>query len=136
MKLVNDTTKTFKTQKLINEKATAELKRNDPKAPKIYLRLKIHIEDNPGRPVVYLVNCHNANYKPQSIVKEIPSYVKDTQTLEKVKDIPQDSLLVTLDVRSLYTNIRDNKDIKAVKESCEKYKEQTVSTKVIISFLS
>ena len=136
MKLVNDTTETFKTQKLINEKATAELKRNDPKAPKIYLRLKIHTEDNPGRPVVYLVNCHNANYKPQSIVKEIPSYVKDTQTLEKVKDIPQDSLLVTLDVRSLYTNIRDNKDIKAVKESCEKYKEQTASTKVIISFLS
>ena len=77
------------------------------------------------------MNCHTANiskyvdYHLQPIVKEIPSYVKDTQDflkkLEKVKDIPQESLLVTLDIKSLYTNIPNNEGIKAVKESYESY---------------
>ena len=89
------------------------------------------------------MNCHTANiskyvdYHLQPIVKEIPSYVKDTQDflkkLEKVRDIPLESLLVTLDVKSLYTN---NEGIKAVKKYYEKYKEKKVSTKVIITFLS
>ena len=81
------------------------------------------------------VDCHF-----QPIVKEIPSYVKDAQDflkkLEKVKDIPQESLLVTLDVKSLYANIPNNEGITAVNESYDKYKEKAVSTKVIITFLS
>ena len=54
------------------------------------------------------MNCHtanfseNVNHRHQPIVKEIPSYVKDTQVfpkkLQKVKDISEESLLVTLDV--------------------------------------
>ena len=119
MKLVNDTIERFKKQKLINEKVAEGLKRNDPKTAKFYLRPKILKEGNPGRPVVRSVNCHTANiskyvdYHLQPIVKEIPSYVKDTQDflkkLEKVKDIPQEILLVTLDVNSLYTNIQITK---------------------------
>ena len=146
MKLLNDTIERFKKQKLINEKVAEGQKRNDPKTPKFYLRPKIHKEGNPGHPRVSSVNCHTANiskyvnYHVQLMVKETPSYVKDTQNflrkLEKVKDIPQESLLVTLDVKSLYTNIPNNESIKAVKESYEKYKEKTVSTKVIITFLS
>ena len=61
MKLVNDTIERFKKQKLINEKVAEGLKRNDPKTPKFYLRLKIHKEGNPGHPVVSSVNCHTAN---------------------------------------------------------------------------
>ena len=107
-KLVNDMIERFKKQKLVNEKVTGGLKRNDSKTPKFYLLPKIHKEGNPGRPVVSSVNCHMANiskyvdYHLQPMVKEIPSYVKDTQDflkkLEKVKDIPLESLLVTLDV--------------------------------------
>ena len=73
---------------------------------KFYPQLKIHKEANPGRPVVSSVNYHTTNiskyvdYHLQTIIKEIPSYAKDTQDflkkLEKVKDIPQESLLVTL----------------------------------------
>ena len=40
--------------------------------------------------------------------------------LEKVKYIPQENLLVTLDVKPLYANITNNKGIKAVKEHYEK----------------
>ena len=85
------------------------LKRNDPKTHKFYLRPKVHKEGNSCRPAVNSVNCHTANiskyveYHLQPIVKEIPSYGKDTQDffkkLEKVKDIPQESLLATLDVK-------------------------------------
>ena len=92
------------------------------------------------------MNYHTENiskyvyFHLQPIVKVVPSYVKDTQDflkkLEKVKDIPQESLTVTLDVKSLYTNIQNNEGIKVVKESYKKYKEKTVSAKVIITFLS
>ena len=146
MELVNATKERLKKQKLRNEKGAEHLKRNDPKTPKFYLRPKIHKEGNPGRPIVSSVNCHTANiwkyvdYHTQPIVQEILSYVKNTQDflkiLEKVKDIPQESLLVTLDVKSLYANIPNNEGIKAIKEPYEKYKEKTVSTKVIKTFLS
>ena len=85
----NDTIERFKKQKLINETVAEGLKTNDPKTLKFYLRPKILKEGNPGRPVVSSVNCHTANiskyvdYHLQPIVKEIPSYVKDTQDFIK-----------------------------------------------------
>ena len=143
MKSINDTIERFKNQKLVNQKVAEGLKKNDPKTLKFYLRPKTHKEGNPGRPVVSSVNYHTENiskyvcFHLQPIVKVVPSYIKDTQDflkkLEKVKDIPQESLTVTLDVKSLYTNIPNNEGIKAVKESYKKYKEKTVSAKVIIT---
>ena len=61
MELVNATKERLKKQKLRNEKGAEQLKRNDPKTPKFYLRPKIHREGNPGRPIVSSVNCHTAN---------------------------------------------------------------------------
>ena len=84
MKLLNDIMEIFKNQKLINQKVAEDLKRNDPKTPEFYPRPKIHKEGNPDRPVVSSVNCRIENiskyvyYYLQPIVKEIPSYVKDT----------------------------------------------------------
>ena len=55
---------------------------------------------------------------------KIPSCVKDTknffQRLEKVKDIPEESVLVTLDVKSSHAKVQNNERIKLVKESYEK----------------
>ena len=61
MKLVNDAIERFKEQKLINEKVAEGLKRNDPKAPKFYVRPKKRKESNPDRPVVSSVNFHTLN---------------------------------------------------------------------------
>ena len=117
--------------KITNEDVTEGLERNDPKTQKRNLRPKIHKEGNPGRPVVNSVNCHTANiskyfgYHLQPIVTKIPSYVKDTQDfkkLQKVKYIPHESLLVTLDMYTLYTNIPNNEGIEALKDSYEKQK--------------
>ena len=50
--------------------------------------------------------------------------------------MPKQSLLVTLDVKSLYTNIPNNEGIKAVREAYNKHPSKTVSAKVIITFIS
>ena len=97
-----------------------------PDTPKFYTRPKIHKTGNPGHPVVSSVNCHTytiskyVDFHLQPIVKNIPPYMRDTtdflQKLDKVRNIPNDCLLVTLDVKSLYTNIPNNEGIKAVRE--------------------
>ena len=73
------------------------------------------------------------------IRKDIPSYLRDTNifltTLNHVSHIPKESLLVTLDVKSLYTVISNNEGIKAVREAHDKHPSKTVSAKVIITFL-
>ena len=78
----------------------------------IYIYIYIYITGitgNLGRPVVSSVNCHTNNnskyvdFHLQPTVKNISSYVRDTtdflQKLDKVKNIPNDCLLVTLDVK-------------------------------------
>ena len=140
--MVNDTIARFKNDKLITENIAKGLQ----DTPKLYTRSKIHKTGNPGRPVVSSVNCHTytiskyVDFHLQPIVKNIPSYVKDTtdflQKLDKVKNIPNDCLLVTLDVKSLYTNIPNNEGIKAVRDAYDNHANKIVATKVIITFLN
>ena len=53
---------------------------------------------------------------------------KDFPTkLSHVQQIPQESLLVTLDVKSLYTNIPNIESIKAVTEVFDKHPSKTTS---------
>ena len=71
------------------------------------------------------VNSHTSNiskrvdYHLQPIFKEIPSYVKDTKDfnrkLVQMEEVTEDSLLVTVDLKSSYTNIPNNEGIKPVK---------------------
>ena len=81
----------------------------------IYSRPKKRKIENPERPVVSSINCDNNttskyfDFYLQPIVRNTPSYVRYfLKKLDKVKNIPNDSLLVTLDVKSLCTNIPDN----------------------------
>ena len=76
---------------------------------------KVHKEENPGRPVVSSISCHTTKIlyyienQLQSHVKEPKPYVKDsTDFIRKVNNMEKNSdsnILVTMDVRSLYTNI-------------------------------
>ena len=54
------------------------------------------------------------DYHLQPIVKEIWSYVKDTQdfiqNLKQIEEVSKDSLLVTLDVKSINININITKE--------------------------
>ena len=55
--------------------------------------------------------------------------------LENVKDISKDSILVTLDVKALYTNIPNHEDIEAVKETFNNQAKKPIATRIIINFL-
>ena len=48
----------------------------------------------------------------------------------------ENSFLVTMDVKALYTNIPNNEGIPAVKRNHGNYKNKTVATKVITKFLA
>ena len=109
--LVNQTVDRFTKEQLINENIANGLKNPSSRTPQFYISPK----GNPGRPVVRSTNCHTANiskyvdYHLQPIVKQIPSYVKDTNDfinkINAVKSIQKNSYLVTKDVRPLYTNV-------------------------------
>ena len=146
-KLVNDAVERFKKSKEIPEKIADGLKTEKTRTPKFYIQPKIHKEGNPGRPVISSVECHTSNiskyvdFHLQPIVQSLPSYVKDTTDfLNKIKnigDIPEESILVSLDVKSLYTNIPNKEGVFAVKQALEKLPPalKKVSTKVITTFL-
>ena len=92
------------------------------------------------------MGCRNANiskfvdYHLQLIVKNIPSYVQDSNDFlnqnDTAKNIPADGLLVTMDVKSLYTNIPSSEGISAVKAAYKSYPKKSVATKVINTFLA
>ena len=93
--------------------------------------------------MVSSLNCHTAkiskyvDYHLQLIVKQIPSYVKDTNDfINAVKSVSKNSYLVTMDMRSLYTNIPNTEGISAVKRGFDKYSKKTTSAKVITTFLA
>ena len=85
---------------------------------------KIHNSENLERPVLSSVYCHTTriyvDHHLQSHVKELKSYVKDSNDFIKKKinnnlsKIPENSILVRMDICSLYTNTLHKEGIKAV----------------------
>ena len=139
--LVNQTIDRFTKEQLINENIANGLKNPSPRTPQFDISPKIHKEGNPGRPVVSSINCDIANiskhidYHLQPIVKLIPSFVKDTNDfinkINAVKSVPKNSYLVTMDVRSLHTNIPNAEGISAVKRAFDNYSKKTITTNVL-----
>ena len=122
--MVNDTLDRFKNENLLSKKTVEGLKVINPKTPKFFITPKIHRENNPGRPVINSINCHTSDtsrfvyYHLQPLVREIPSYIKDTNDfVNKINNfnVLENLFLVTMDVKALYTNIPNNDGIAAVK---------------------
>ena len=69
----------------------------------------------------------------------MPSYITDTSDfiskINETKDINKDTIVVTLDVRSLYTNILNRERIEAVKSALKSLSQISIAMKVIIKFL-
>ena len=120
------------------------LKCKDPKPPKFYTLPKIHKKSNPGRPVISSISCHTTNISKyvdhhlQEHVSKLPSYVKDTTDfINKIKDltVPDNAILATMDVSSLYTNIPNDEGIEAVCETLSQNNYPTTINHVITTFL-
>ena len=96
----------------------------DPRTSNFYTLPKIHKINNPGRPIVNSIGSITEKisaYVDENIkyfAKLVPSYIKDTGhflNIIKTLEIQEEDLLVTVDVSSLYTNIRHQDGIKALK---------------------
>ena len=134
---------------LITEPIFKCLTNKNPKTASLYLLPKIHkIKERgqfpAGRPII------SANQSPteriSAFVDEnikqalplIPSYIKDTThfiSLVESTIIPNDCLLVTLDVTSLYTNIPNEEGISAVAKSLETNKPPFTRPQIVLRLL-
>jgi hypothetical protein len=94
-----------------------------------YLLPKIHkkVSPPPGRPVVSGNGSptekisHFVDHFLNPTIPDIRSYVKDTthflQLLEEVGPLPDNAMLVTLDITSLYTNVPNEDGLRAARET-------------------
>ena len=92
-----------------------------------YMLSKIHkkLVNQPGRPIVSGNGCPTemisqlVDYFLQPHVKKLPSYIKDTthflQKLQSIDKFSEGTLLATLDVASLYTNIPNDEGLEAAR---------------------
>ena len=96
---------------------------SEPKVGRFYILPKIHKQRNPGRPIISS-NGHPTerisefvDYHLKPLVQTLPSFIKDTthflRQLQKLGPLPNNAILVTLDVSSLYSNIPHNEGIDA-----------------------
>ena len=142
---VNNIIDTFQKQNLLTSDIAKRLKIEECRTPKFYILQKIHKEGFPGRPVVSSINCHTTsllkfidNYI-QPLARKLKSYIKDTtdfiNKLNSVQSVKEDTLFVTFDVKSLYTNIPNHEGIQAVKEALNREQDRPIATKVVIKFL-
>ena len=80
--------------------------------------------------MINLINCHTSeisrfvDHHLQPFVREISSNVKDTNDfLNEINNfpVPPNSLLVTMDVKPVYTSITNNEGIASVKKKYDHY---------------
>ena len=145
-KQVSDVVGEMLTGGLISEKNFNYLLVDQPKAGRFYLLPKIHKAGNPGRSIV------SANGHPREKISEfvdlhlqphvqnLPSYLQDTTDFLRKQDalspLPPDTLLVSMDVTSLYTNITHQDGIQACEEVWETRTNKDPPTETLIKLLT
>lgn len=96
------------------------------KTPQIYLLIKVHKSPIAGRPIVPSFNSITAplskwlDYKLQPLARQhIKTIVKDSRTIIQhleTNSFPQDCILATADITSLYTMIPTNLGLQYIRE--------------------
>ena len=129
-KLVNNTINDLLSENAIDEDTASLLRPSKSRIPKFYMLQKIHKEGMPGHPMVSSVSSPTEKISAfvdeflKPMAQELPSYIKDTthflQKIDKVGEISEDTYMVTLDVKSLYTNIDNEEGSRVFKEELEK----------------
>ena len=130
--------------KHIDDKALEYLLPEYPKPGRFYLLPKIHKEGNPGRPIIS-ANDHPTekiseyvDFHLRPFVKELPSYIQDTTDyINKTpsENLPDNTILVTMDVCSLYTNIPHVEGMEACREAWDRRTIKRPPTKYLMKLL-
>lgn len=116
-----------KTQGWISQSDFNFLYCQHPIRPVFYTLPKIHkrLIDPPGRPIVAQTNSllsplsQYVDFFIKPYVQSLPSYIRDStdfvNKISDLQDLPDDSLLLTLDITSLYTNISHERGLNALR---------------------
>ena len=136
-------------KKVIDDDLADLLLVDSPKAGNIYFLPKIHkeIQPPPGRPICNTINTPTMNLSKwvdiqlQPLVKKQPSYLKDDNdflhkidNLNKTQTIPPNAILVTWDVKSLYTNIPHKEGLDALQKTLEYENIPEIKIDTILDF--
>ena len=151
---INDILSDLHAQNFISSKQLLYLRPPlEPRPRRFYMLPKIHKpldkwpiknEMPPGRPIIS--DCSSESYNVseyidhflQEISQKHPSYLRNTTDfLSKLRTakVTPDTLLVTLDVESMYTNIDNNQGLEAVKIAFEANPNPKRSDKHILELL-
>ena len=72
--------------------------------------------------------------------QSLKSYVKDTtdfiNKINTLGELPEESYLVTMDVKALYTNIPNKEGLQALKEAFDKEQHKSIATTVIVTLMT
>ena len=130
----------------IDEATRKYLHCKNTRPARFYLLPKIHKPGNPGRPIVASNNAPTekisqfVDYHLRPLVEKIPSYIKDTthflNKLKTIPSLPTNVLLVTLDVKSLYTNIPHEEGITACHTALRTRNIEHPPTEDLVSLIS
>ena len=125
------------------------LTEKNPTTARFYTVPKIHKENNPGRPIISGNGCPTekisvyVNNFLQPLATNLDSYVHDDMdflkhidNINKTNIIKSDTLLVTLDVSSLYTNIPHQDGTEACRHFLDTRKDQTPSTSFLCNLIT
>ena len=145
---INTTIDQFQQENLLPERTAKPLKTHHPKPAKFYMLPKVHKKGNPGCPIISAIGNASSkiaqfvDHHLQPIAEKLPSHIKDTgaflRKVNTIKSVPRNSILVTMDVGSLYTNIPHNEGINATAQKLESRRTtpKSIPTRVLIKFLS
>ena len=100
---------------------------------------KVHKPNNPGRPVISSVNSHTEKlsaYVDEFLIplaQALSSHIRDTTDfiirLKNLDRVPENSILATSDVSSLYTNIDTDDGLAIIEEELTKTRQTQPSAK-------
>ena len=110
--IVNSAIESFRKQALLSSSTASKRTVDEVRTPQFHIFPKVHKPNIPGRPVVSSIQSRTSkvptfiDHHLQLCGKSLPSYIKDTSgfinRINETKDINKDTILVTLDVKSLY----------------------------------
>ena len=142
--------KVAKDEGIISEIEFKHMDPSDKSAARYYQLFKVHKQHTPGsappeRPIVSGSGSITENISKfvQHHIRDLstdhPSYIQDTpdmlRCLEDVGELPDNAVLVTIDVVGLYTNIPRDLGIEIVKQKLETRKNKEVPTDFLIKLL-
>ena len=115
-----------------------------PKFCRFYLLPKIHKRtyEIPGRPVISNCGFYTENisafldYQLKPVAMQVKSYIKDTndflKKLRDLPDLPEDSIICTIDVVGLYPSIPNEEGLSFLRNTLDKRSNKNVTTDTLI----